>query len=196
MSGKLLFIAPFIMMILILGVLRTLSLSKPLIIAVVAISVAAVALHFVSLFVTTSTDNIDSSIIFEIGSLGCYSVFLGMSILGLLSSVLSVNEVTHDTLLGSLSAYLLVGILFAMLFRMVYILNPSEFAASVAPGMIPEFLYYSFTTLTTLGPGDISPLGPASRSLTTLEAIMGPVFLTVLVSRLVAHYVSQLENEK
>ena len=58
-------------------------------------------------------------------------------------------------------------------------------------GVYPEFLYFSFSTLTTPGYGDISPTGRISRSLTTIEAITGPVFLTVLVFRLVGHSINR-----
>lgn len=196
MSGNLLIIVPFIFIILMLGVLRTLSLSKPLMIGCAAVGVLATILRFMAVFVATPAG--DSQIVtnLTLGALTCYCIFLGTSILGLLSGILGRHEITHDTIRGSLSVYLLLGILFALLYRIVYILKPSEFAASIEPGMIPEFLYFSFTTLTTLGYGDISPLGPISRSLTTLETITGPVFLTILVSRLVAHYVSRLNNEK
>jgi len=196
MRGKFLIIVPFIFIILMLGMLRTLSLSKPLMIGCAAVGVLATILHFMAVFVATPAG--DSQIVtnLTLGALTCYCIFLGTSIFGLLSGILGRHEITQDTIRGSLSVYLLLGILFALLYRIVYILKPSEFAASIEPGMFPEFLYFSFTTLTTLGYGDISPLGPISRSLTTLEAITGPVFLTILVSRLVGHYVSRLNNEK
>lgn len=48
-----------------------------------------------------------------------------------------------------------------------------------------EMIYYSFVTLTTLGYGDIVPVSPSARSLATLEALTGQLYLTVLVARLV-----------
>lgn len=195
MSGKLLLIFPLVLIILMLGVFRTLSLPKPLMLGCAGIGALAAILHFAALFVASPGEDSQDVTILILGALSCYSIFLGTSIFGLLSGILGRHEITRDTIRGSLSVYLLLGIFFALLYRIVYILNPSEFAASIAPGMFPEFLYFSFTTLTTLGYGDISPLGPVSRSLTTLEAITGPVFLTVLVSKLVGHYVSR-SNEK
>lgn len=190
MSGKLTLIFPFVLIMLMLGVFRTLDLPKALKIGCAGIGVLATILHFIALIVATPGGDSQQTMI--LGSLACYSLFLGTSIYGLLSGILSRREITRDTIQGSLSVYLLLGILFAMLYRIVYILDPSEFAASIAPGLFPEFLYFSFTTLTTLGYGDIFPLGPISRSLTTLETITGPVYLTVLVSKLVAHNVNRL----
>ena len=196
MSGKLLLIFPFVLIILMLGVFRTLSLPKSLMIGCAGIGVLAAILHFAALFVASLGGDSQNVTTLMLGALSCYSIYLGTSILGLLSGILGRHEITQDTIRGSLSVYLLLGILFALLYRIVYILKPAEFAASIAPGMFSEFLYFSFTTLTTLGYGDISPLGPISRSLTTLEAITGPVFLTVLVSRLVGHYVSRTSEEE
>ena len=54
----------------------------------------------------------------------------------------------------------------------------------------PDFYYYSLVTLTTLGYGDITPLEPMARGLAALEAVIGPVYLTVLVARLVGMHIS------
>jgi hypothetical protein len=196
MSGKLLLIFPFVLIILMLGVFRTLSLPKLLMFGCAGIGVLAAILHFAAFFTGSPGGDSNYTKILTLGALSCYCIFLGTSILGLLSGILGRHEITRDTIRGSLSVYLLLGILFALLYRIVYILKPSEFAASIAPGLFPEFLYFSFTTLTTLGYGDISPLGPISRSLTTLETIAGPVYLTVLVSKLVGHTVSRSNEEE
>ena len=196
MSGKLLLIFPLVLIILMLGVFRTLSLPKSLMIGCAGIGVLAAVFHLMALFIASPGENSQDVTILTLGALSCYSIFLGTSIFGLLSGILGRQEITQDTIRGSMAVYLLFGILFALLYRIVYILKPSEFAASIAPGLIPEFLYFSFTTLTTLGYGDISPLGPISRSLTTLEMITGPVYLTVLVSKLVGHYVSRSKEER
>jgi len=191
MSGKLLLIFPLVLIMLMLGVFRTLNLPKALKFGCAGIGVLATILQFIALFVATPGEDSQQVSILILGALGCYSLFLGTSIYSLLSGILSRHEITRDTIQGSLSVYLLLGILFALLYRIVYILDPSAFAACIAPGLFPEFLYFSFTTLTTLGYGDIFPLGPISRSLTTLETITGPVYLTVLVSKLVAHNVNR-----
>jgi hypothetical protein len=195
MTGKLGLIVPAILILLMLGVFRTLSLPKPLMIVCAAIGLLAAALHFVTVFVVPAGDS-QIATTATLGALICYCIFLGTSILGLLSGILSRHKITKETIRGSLSVYLLLGILFALFYRIVYVLKPSEFADSIAPGTFSDFLYFSFTTLTTLGYGDISPLGPIARSLTTLETITGPVFLTVLVSKLVSHYVSRTNEEE
>ena len=51
-----------------------------------------------------------------------------------------------------------------------------------------QLLYFSFTTLTTLGYGDIAPLSPIARIWTVFEAIFGTLFLAILIARLVGLY--------
>ncbi len=52
-------------------------------------------------------------------------------------------------------------------------------------------IYYSFVTLTTLGYGDIVPISPAARVLATGEAVIGQIYLTVLVARFVGMHIAQ-----
>jgi hypothetical protein len=190
-TGKLGVLVPLLLVILMVGIIRTLNLSKPVIYFCGLVGLAAMVLHMTAVLTGTFGDQQTGFEWLILGALICYSIFLAIGIAGLLSGILGKHTITHDTVQGSLAVYLLIGILWALLYRIVYVLKPSEFADTIYPGMFPEFLYFSFTTLTTLGYGDISPVGPISRALTTLEAIAGPVFLTVLVSRLVGHYVSR-----
>jgi voltage-gated potassium channel Kch len=53
-----------------------------------------------------------------------------------------------------------------------------------------DLTYYSFVTLTTLGYGDIAPITPLARSLAYLEAIVGQIYLTIIIARLVGLYIS------
>jgi voltage-gated potassium channel Kch len=51
--------------------------------------------------------------------------------------------------------------------------------------------YFSYVTLTTLGYGDITPILPAARSVTILEAILGQLYLTIVLARLVGLYLQE-----
>jgi len=59
-----------------------------------------------------------------------------------------------------------------------------------------DLIYYSFVTLTTVGYGDITPANSLTKSLTILEAIIGQLYLTVLVALLVGKYVSESIKEQ
>jgi hypothetical protein len=81
-------------------------------------------------------------------------------------------------------AYLLIAIVWARAFQIVMIFNPQAFDLPSPEGNVGDLIYYSFATLTTLGYG--LPKGPIARSLTAVEAIVGQMFLAILIARLVS----------
>jgi voltage-gated potassium channel len=105
--------------------------------------------------------------------------------------VLRHRRVTHETVLGALCAYVLVGLLFAFLYLAVDEVRGAPFFAQEGPHVQSEYLYYSFVALTTLGFGDLSPSVGLPQALTVLEALSGQVFLVTLVARLVTLWVRQ-----
>jgi hypothetical protein len=106
-----------------------------------------------------------------------------------LSRVLHHRRVTHETVLGALCTYVLLGLLFAFLFLATDELRATSFFAQAGPHAQGEYLYFSFVTLTTLGFGDLSPAVGLPQALVALEALLGQIFLVTLVSRLVALWV-------
>ena len=111
-----------------------------------------------------------------------------------LSRVLQHRQVTYETVLGALCAYVLIGLLFAFLYLAVSDLRDGSFFAQPGPHSQGEFLYFSFVALTTLGFGDLSPSVGFPQALTVLEALFGSVFLVTLVARLVTLWVRQAES--
>ena len=77
--------------------------------------------------------------------------------------------------------------MWAVCYEMVELSQPGSFAVFGQKGMaiLPQLAYFSFTTLTTLGFGDIVPLNPLARSLVVLEALVGQLFPVILIARLV-----------
>jgi hypothetical protein len=63
-------------------------------------------------------------------------------------------------------------------------------AAAAARGQISHFAYYSFVTLSTLGYGEVTPITRPARSLAALEAIVGQLYLAILIARLVSQHLS------
>ena len=98
------------------------------------------------------------------------------------------RAVTVQTLFGALSAYLLIGFLFAALYSTVAHLGPDRFFAGGEPATSASLQYFSFVTMTTTGYGDLTPVGSGPRSLAVLEALVGQIFLVTLVARLVAMF--------
>ncbi|MDN7024076.1 two pore domain potassium channel family protein [Methanoculleus sp. FWC-SCC1] len=111
--------------------------------------------------------------------------FYTFTTLVVLSRVLTSEEVTSDTISGAVSVYLLLGITWATAYDIVAAIHPGSFASA---GILayPDYLYFSFVTLATLGYGDITPLTDQTRSLAMLEAVTGVLYTAVLIARLVA----------
>lgn len=89
---------------------------------------------------------------------------------------------------AALSIYLIVGLLWAKLYGLLYVLDEHSFVVNsgIEAGRESPLFYFSFVTLTTLGYGDISPASPLAMSLATLEAIVGQFFMVVGVATVVA----------
>jgi hypothetical protein len=103
--------------------------------------------------------------------------------------VLQHRRVTHETVLGALCAYVLLGLLFAFVFLAVDEFRQTAFFAQPGEHTQAEYLYFSFVALTTLGFGDLTPSTGLPQALTALEALLGSVFLVTLVARLVTLWV-------
>lgn len=113
----------------------------------------------------------------------------------LLGSVVTVRvfragNVSHHRIQGAIVVYLLCGLLWAYLYEMLVLIDPSAIHFSTtgawpAAHLSGWFRYFSFVTLTTLGYGDILPVSPIARALTTLEALCGQLYPAVIVARLV-----------
>jgi hypothetical protein len=104
-------------------------------------------------------------------------------------AVYAPGRITFHRLQGAIVIYLTLATIFAAAYSLIWELNPSAFANLVAPAGGPEevgnMLYFSVTTLTTTGYGDIVPVDPFARSLANLESVIGPFYLAITVARLV-----------
>jgi len=104
-----------------------------------------------------------------------------------LAQTLRTGPITFHRIQGAVAAYLLLGIIWAYADSLVALLRPGAFSGAISPGDGPRaWFYFSFVTLTTVGYGDVLPVHPAARSLAILEAVTGPLYLAILVARLVS----------
>jgi hypothetical protein len=104
-------------------------------------------------------------------------------------AVYAPGRLTFRRLRGAVVLYLSVATIFASAFGLIWELNPGAFVNLVAPFGGPEevasMLYFSLTTLTTTGYGDIVAVDPFARSLANFEAVLGQFYLAITVARLV-----------
>ncbi len=124
--------------------------------------------------------------------------FLLYTMILILSFIFKERKVTIDVIFAAIVVYLLIGVMWGFLFSVFEALNPGSFSASnTSPGSYAQgFLYFSFVTLTTLGYGDVTPLGAAAKSFAILEAVIGQMYIAVLIARLVGMYLVQMTYKK
>ncbi len=116
------------------------------------------------------------------------ALLLLMAAVMVVRRVLAKPTVTIQSIYGALSAYLIIGLMFASGYAAIDQLTNSDFFADNQPANTQTYQYFSFTTLTTLGYGDFTAAESGSRSVAVLEAMTGQVFLATLVARLVTAY--------
>ena len=110
--------------------------------------------------------------------------------------VLSTRTVTMQNIYGALSAYLIIGVAFAAFFTAINYLSGGHFFAQGQPDSTQTFQYFSFTTLTTLGYGDVTAAGNFGRALADLEAVTGQILLVTLVAFLVTRFRAPGEQKR
>jgi hypothetical protein len=109
----------------------------------------------------------------------------------LLRFVLRAPSVNTEVLCASISAYLMLGLLWTVAYWLVAQVTPNAFAFTTGPKeTMSSFnaFYFSFITLSTVGYGDITPVSRIARWLAATEAMTGLLYVTVLIARLVSLY--------
>jgi len=162
----------------VLGFVRFSSLARLFVLAVLALAVTNILLVLVPGARLQMADALFSLI--AAGLLGTL----------LLQRTLRRGEINVHRYQGAFATFVLLGVMFAQGYELVAMVEPGAFQVLGAPAtydtMLPKFLYYSFTTLTTLGYGDITPIHPYARSLAVLESLAGVIYPAVLIARLVS----------
>jgi len=119
--------------------------------------------------------------------------FLGVVTASLLRFILRTKRVDANVLCAGISVYLILGLLWGLAYTFVAQVNPNAFSFTTRSGTAPVMagftaIYFSFTTLMTVGYGDITPAADVARMLALLEAMTGTFFVGVMIARLVSLY--------
>jgi len=119
-------------------------------------------------------------------------LFYAYTIGHLVSYVLRPGSVTGNKLHGAISAYLMLGLFWAFLYQLIETLVPGSFVNSAEHQQQAvewrQFVFFSFTTLTTTGYGDIVPVKGHAQSVAILEQLTGTLYVAVLIARLAGLY--------
>ena len=121
---------------------------------------------------------------------GALAVFFALTVVGLFSFLRNAREVTETHLFTAVSIYLLLGILWFSVYCAIDTYQPGSIlqGGSLLEHRENQLLYFSLITLSTIGYGDIVPVGPEVRMLAALEGIVGVLYVAITVAILVSAF--------
>jgi hypothetical protein len=120
--------------------------------------------------------------------------FMAFNAIVILREVLRHRVVTQHTIYGAICVYVLIGMAFALGYALLEHLYPGSFNLikdTATSDRDAQLISFSFVTLTTVGYGDITPATPGARALCNFEALLGQLYLAVLIARLVGSYMGK-----
>jgi hypothetical protein len=100
--------------------------------------------------------------------------------------IASHTVISTETVLGAISVYLLIGMSFAFIYSATGALSSAPFFHDKPSATINDYLFFSYTTLTTVGYGNLVPAGNLGQTFAMLEALIGQIYLVIVVARLVS----------
>ncbi len=117
----------------------------------------------------------------------------------MLRHIIMAKRISQDIIFGSIAVYLLAGVTWAFCYEFLNDIAPGQVIESVGSvltmdnraAMFPEFTYFSFITLTSVGYGDLAPIGAPARALAIVEGIFGQLYIAILIGKLVGMKVAQ-----
>jgi hypothetical protein len=124
-------------------------------------------------------------------------IFLSLAIFNTMRQVAVGTEINPNRIVGAICVYLLLGVMWSAIYMTIEFFQPGSFRGLTdvtSPVWNPDWIYFSFVTITTLGYGDITPLTQTARSFAFAEAIVGQFYIAVLVAGLVSAYISARQS--
>ena len=112
----------------------------------------------------------------------------------MLRHLITRNTVDLETVLGALAVYLMVGMAFAFVYQALAHIQGGDFFGAQGEGKFPQDLFFSFTTLTTTGYGNLVPAANPGQSLAVMEMLIGQLFLVTAVAKVVNTWVPKRQS--
>lgn len=122
--------------------------------------------------------------------------WLAYAIILIISHLFKRRDVSLDTILGAIIAYLLAAVAFSIVFQIIEIRSPGSFSgfprvdSGVGGDLSSTTMYFSLVCLTTMGFGDIAPVSAIARPVAVIEGVFGQLYLAILIARLVGLHIA------
>lgn len=168
--------------VIILLTLQVLYVRNSVLVIVSCVGALAIGLEYlVDHQILSDTDNLT-----RISLLLSYILFLGSSLGLMIRNVFTEKYVSADTIKGGISIYLLLGFWWVFVYSMLILADPTAMISTLGDNIDMLRLYqFSFSTLTTVGYGNIIPRSELAITLSNFEAVAGQLYLTIFIARLV-----------
>jgi len=121
------------------------------------------------------------------------ALFFAYAAINILRIIVKSEKVTRESIFAAIVAYLLIALMWAFLYMILDMVSPGSFSFPDKgfQGETMRYEYLSFVTITTLGYGDITPVTDQASAMVIMEAVIGQIYLVVLVAWLVGMHVSR-----
>ncbi len=144
---------------------------------------------------------VEERLFLAIISVICQIAFYIYVIVLILKNLIKAEEVDTNTIFGAIVVYLLIGMSFSLLYSLMEGLAPGSFCINTLEGLnqklnVFDFIYYSFTTLTTTGFGDITAVSLYARAASNIEEVIGVMYVAIIIARFVSIYIVQSSNKR
>jgi hypothetical protein len=174
----------------VLSAIRSLSESRNRLFTAIAVGGIAYALSCLNEF-RPSTSLVAGMMV------GYITVYV-ILVIAISESVFRDGPVDLNRIIGAASIYIVLGLLWAFIYSLLETIEPGSFhfnpalpRAELVHDHVSEFMYFSNVTLTTLGYGDIVPVSRPARMFASLQAIVGQLYVAIIIGRLIGLHISQ-----
>jgi uncharacterized membrane protein len=113
------------------------------------------------------------------------SVLYFIAPLAILRAIAKRRDVDLETVLGAIDAYLFVGMFFAYSYQAIGAFDPPLFQGAAGTATVAQTLFFSFTTLTTTGYGNLVPATDLGQTVSVAEMLIGQLFLITAVAKVI-----------
>ena len=174
------------------AIINAACLSGALFLGILSLSSSRIAFWFGLLFAVTVTVAVGIDLFLgqtklSVPTLIVLMAFLLLSVWHAGRDVVLGGEVDWNRVVGAICIYEMLGLIWAVMYVCIVSVSPDAFAGDALNAAAPfwDFVYYSFVTLTTLGYGDVTPHGAFAKSLTYMEAVVGQLYIAILIASLI-----------